>query len=72
MDFEKEMQKYLRIIRQNIQALNRRYKTPIVLNDSQGRVKRWPYQFMEPLPNLYNSKVLTLAKNGVLVSKNED
>ena len=40
MDFEKEMQKSLRVIRQNIQALSSRDKMPRDLNDSRMRVKR--------------------------------
>lgn len=40
MDFEKEMQKSLRVIRQNLQALSSRDRTPNDLNDSRMRVKR--------------------------------
>ena len=48
MDFEKEMQKFLRVIRQNIQALKGRDNTPIDLNDSRMRVKRWRHTVILP------------------------
>lgn len=38
MDFEKEMEKSLRVIRENLQALNN--KTPTNLNDLRLNVKR--------------------------------
>jgi len=48
MDFEKEMQKSLRVIRQNIQALNGGDITPIDLNDSRMSVKRWRHTLILP------------------------
>lgn len=49
MDFEKEMQKSLRVIRQNIQALNGGDKTPIDLNRySRRRVQRWRHTVILP------------------------
>ena len=48
MDFEKEMQKSLKVIRQNIQALNGRDKTPIDLNDSRMSVKQSRHTLILP------------------------
>lgn len=50
MDFEKEMQKSLRVIRQNLQALNSRDKTITNLKDSRMNFTRRQRTMTLPLP----------------------
>ena len=48
MDFEKEMQKSLKVIYHNIQALETKHKIPSNLNDSQNGVKRQQRKISSP------------------------